>query len=175
MKRLLFGGLVALGLAMTAAPAMADCYFQYNCCHNLTFVRTARNRCWTFNSHVNPLPCISSCGGGGYSSATPYPAPYGYAPYAHAPYAYGAAAVAAVPAATTAPATSTAPSTQPSFRAPQPTPAASNSTGVQQAGYSYYGQVNNAGYGYNAGYNYGASYGAGYGYYSYAQAPNYWY
>jgi hypothetical protein len=167
MKRLLFGGLLALGLAVTAAPAKADCYLQYNCCHNLTFVRTARNRCWSFNSHVNPLPCISSCGGGGYSHAAPYPAPYGYAPYGYAP-----GAVAAVPTATTTPAAST-PATQPSFRAPQPTPAASSSTGVQQAGYFYYGQANNAGYGYNAGYNYGASYG--YGYYSYAQAPNYWY
>ncbi len=173
MKRLLFGGLMALGLTMTAAPAWADCYFQSNVCRSTTFVHTSRNRCWTCSSYVNPLPCISSCGGGGYSSAAPYPAPYGYVPYAHAPYAYGPAAVAAVPAATTAPATSTTPSTQPSFNPPQPSPSTSTSTGVQQAGYSYYGQTNNAGYGYNAGYNYGASYG--YGYYSYAQAPNYWY
>ncbi len=167
MKRLLFGGLMALGLTAMATPAWADCYFQCNVCRSMTFVRTCRNRCWSFNSYVNPLPCISTCGaGGGYSSAAPWPAAY-----AHAPYAYAPAAVVAAPAAA-APATST-PANQPSFRAPQPTPAASTSTGVQQAGYFYYGQANNAGYGYNAGYNYGASYG--YGYYSYAQAPNYWY
>jgi hypothetical protein len=170
MKRLMFGGLVALGLAVSAAPASADCYFQWNCCSNLTFVRTCRNRCWNFSSYVNPLPCIASCGGGGYSHAVPYPYPprAAFAPYGY-PYAAVAAARPAVPAAT-APA-STTPANQPQFRAPQPTPAANNPTGVQQAGFFYYGQTNNAGYGYNAGYNYGT----GYGYYSYAQAPNYWY
>jgi len=169
MKRLLLGGLMALGLTAMATPAWADCYFQCNCCRSMTFVRTCRNRCWTCSSYVNPLPCISTCGaGGGYSSAVPLPAPYAYAPYPHAAYAYPAATVATAPAATTTPATST-----PSFNAPQPRPSASAATGVQQAGYFYYGQANNAGYGYNAGYNYGASYG--YGYYNYAQAPNYWY
>jgi hypothetical protein len=167
MKRLLVGGLVALGLAVTAVPAWADCYFQCNVCRSMTFVRTCRNRCWTCSSYVNPLPCISTCGGGGYSSAAPWPAPL-----AHGPYGYPYPAVAAVPAAA-APATSTTPATQPQFRAPQPTPATSTSTGVQQAGYSYYGQTNNSGYDYNAGYNYGPGYS--YGYYSYAQAPNFWY
>jgi hypothetical protein len=172
MKRFLFGGLVALGLAVTAAPAKADCYFQSNVCRSMTWVHTCRNRCWSFNSYVNPLPCISTCGGGGgYSSAAPWPGAVGHAPYGYAPYGYAPGAVAAAPAAA-APAAAT-PATQPSFRAPQPTPATNNSTGLQQAGYAYYGQTNAAGYGYNAGYNYGAGYG--YGYYSYAQAPNYWY
>jgi hypothetical protein len=169
MKRLLVGGLVALGLAVTAAPAWADCYFEATCCRHITFVRTCRNRCWTFNSCVNPLPCISSCGGGYTSGAAPWPAPV-----AHAPYGYAPAAVAAVPAATTAPANST-PATQPSFKAPQPRPATTSSTGVQQAGYFYYGQTNNPGYNYNAGYNSATGYSYGYSSYGYAQAPNYWY
>ncbi len=168
MKRLLVGGLLALGFAMTAAPAWADCYFECSCCRHFTFVRTTKNRCWSCTTTCNPLPCISSCSGGGCASAAPFPAPVAYAPFAYAP-----AAVAAAPAATTAPAAST-PASQPSFQAPQPRPATS-STGVQQAGYFYYGQTNNAGYGYNAGYNYGTGYGSGYYNYGYAQAPNYWY
>lgn len=167
MKRFLVGGLVALGLAVTAAPAMADCYFESYCCRHTCFVRTCRNRCWNFSSYCNPLPCISHCGSG-YSGVAPWNAlaAYGYPPAQPVPVA--AAPGAAAPAAT-----------QPSFRAPQPTPASSSPTGLQQAVYSYYGQNGYAGYGANAGYNYGTGYGYGYyGYgssYSYAQAPNYWY
>ncbi|MHB1425615.1 MAG: hypothetical protein ACYC3I_20800 [Gemmataceae bacterium] len=166
MKRLFIGGLVALGLAMTAAPASADCYFDFSCCRHMCFVRTSKNRCWSFQSCCNPLPCISSCGSGGIA---PWNALAAYGPGG---YAVAAAPVAAVPAAAApAPAAS-----QPTFRGPQPTPAASSTTGVQQAGYYPYGQPNYAGYGSSPGYNY---YGYGYyGYgagYSYAQVPNYWY
>lgn len=164
MKRILFGGLLALGLVATAAPAWADCYFECNVSRHMTFVRTCRNRCWSFNSYVNPLPCVYSHGYG-YTGYAPAAAPLAYAPYGYAPAA--------------APAAPASPAAQPPFRAPQPRPTTNNPTGLQQAGYSYYGQTMNAGYGYDAGYNYGAGYGYGYyGYgagYSYAQAPNYWY
>jgi hypothetical protein len=170
MKRLLFGGLVALGLAVTAAPAWADCYFESTCCRHSCFVWTGKSRCWTFNSHCNPLPCISSHGGG-YSGPAPWNALAAYGPYGYPPRP----AVAVAPAAAAPP----APAAPPSFKAPPPAPATKNSTSLQQAGYFYYGQTNNAGYGPSAGYNYGTGYGYdSYGYgagYSYAQAPNYWY
>jgi len=163
MKRLLFGGLVALGLAVTAAPVKADCYFECNVCRHMSFVRTCKNRCWTFSSTCNPLPCVSHCGSG-YSGPAPWNALAAYG------YLYPSPAAPA--------ASPSAPAATPSFKAPQPTPTDNKSTGVQQAGYFYYGQINNAGYGYNTGY-YGSGYGYGYyGYgagYNYAQAPNYWY
>jgi hypothetical protein len=160
MKQLLYGALVALALAVTATSARADCCFEYNCCRHLSYVHTSKNRCFTFNSCSNGLPC-----GGGYGAPVAYGAPYPAPVYAAA----AAAPAAAAPAAT-----------QPSFKAPPPAPATSSATGVQQAGYFYYGPTSNAGDGYNAGYNYGASYGYGYGYGygysgSYAQVPNYWY
>ncbi|HTU92254.1 MAG TPA: hypothetical protein VMF69_19390, partial [Gemmataceae bacterium] len=125
--------------------------------------------CWTFNSHVNPLPCMSH-GGGGYSGPAPWNALAAYGPYGPYGYPYGPrpAPVAAAPAVA-------APAATPSFKAPAPSPSTKNQTGLQQAGYSYYGPTTDAGYGNNAGYNYGYGY---YGYgasYSYAQAPNYWY
>lgn len=159
MKRLLFGGLAALGLAVTAAPAWADCHFECSVCRHMSFTRTCKSRCWTFSSGCNPLPCISHSGFG-YVGPAPWNAllAYGYPP--------PAAPTAATPAAPAAPA---APA--PSFKAPQPAPAKTNATGVQQAGYFYYGQDPYAGYAPNTGYGYGYSgYGAGY---SYAQAPNY--
>lgn len=165
MKRLLFGGLVALGLAVTATPARADCMFEYHCSRHLSYVHTSKNRCWSFNSYSKPLPCTGSCG---YCGPAPWNAlaAYGPKPYGHAPRpAPAVAPVAPAPAAA-----------KPAFKAPQPTPASKNANGVQQAGYFYYGPTPNAGYGYNRGYNYGAGYGYGYyGYGSYAQAPNYWY
>jgi hypothetical protein len=165
MKRFLIGGLVALGLAMTTAPAWADCYFDMTSCRHMCFVRTSRNRCWNFSSYCNPLPCVGSCGYGAVG-----PAPYGPYGYAAAP-----APVAAAPAAATAPAGS-----QPAFQAPQPTPATNKTNGLQQAGYFYYGPTGNAGSGSSTGYYYYGA-GSGYGYYgygasyNYAQAPNYWY
>ncbi len=162
MKRLLIGAFVALGLAATAAPASADCYFDYSCCRHMCFVHTCKNRCFTFSSYCNPLPCAPSCGGYGGPALWNSLGAYG----AYGAYGY---AVAAQPAATTtAPASST-----PSFKAPAPSPA----TGVKQTSYSY-GQAANPGYNSCGGYNY---YGASSGYdyygaaYSYAQAPNYWY
>jgi hypothetical protein len=165
MKRFLIGGLVALGLAVTATPARADCYFDYSCCRHFCWIHTAKNRCFTFSSHSNPLPCVSSCG---YSGPSLWNSLAAYAPHGYAVAAQPAAAVAAPAAAAPA-----APA--PSFKAPQPSPA---TNGVKQAVY-YYGQAN-PGSGYNAGYNYyGTSSGYSYyGYgadYSYAQAPNYWY
>ncbi len=162
MKRLLCGGLVALGLAVMAAPAKADCYFCSTCCRNVTFVHTCRNRCWSFNSYCNPLPCVGACG---YCGPAPWNVLAAYGPHGYPPHP---APVAAVPAAP-------APAPTPGFKAPAPTPATKSTAAVQQAGYFYYGQYNNAGsasyygtgsdYGY---YGYGASF-------SYAQAPNYWY
>ncbi|HEY7427808.1 MAG TPA: hypothetical protein VH682_26490 [Gemmataceae bacterium] len=162
MKRFLFVGLVALGLAATARSAKADCAFEYSCSRHLSYVHTSKNRCFSFNSHSTPLPCMSSSGYG-YSGPAWGAAPaYGYAaPVAAAPVAAAPAAPAAAPAATT-----------PSFNAPAPKQTPSNSTaGLQQAGYFYYGQTANPGYG--AGYNYST----GYSYYGYgsAGAPNYWY
>jgi hypothetical protein len=162
MKRLLFGGLMALGLTMTAAPAWADCYFESSCCRYMSFVRTAKQRCWTFNSCCNPLPCVSHCASGASSALAPWNA---MAAYGHPAAAYPAP-VAAVPAVA-------APAAAPTFKAPQPTPATKTSTSVQQAGYFYYGQTQNTAYNYGTGYGYGYyGYGAGY---SYAQVPNYWY
>lgn len=167
MKHLLFGGLVALALAVTATSAQAACQFEYSCYRHMCYTSTGKNRCFSFSSCGNALP------GCGYGAPVAYPAPYAY-PYAAPAYGY-AAPVAAAPAAT-APA-----ATQPTFRAPQPAPAANSTNGVQQAGYFYYGPTSNAGYGYNPGYNYGAGYGYGYNYGygygagSYAQVPNYWY
>ena len=162
MKRFLFGGLMALGLAVTATPARADWYFESSCCRHTCMVCTAKQRCWNFNSHCNPLPCVSHCGSG-YSGPAPWNAlaAYGYPPAARP------APVAAVPAVPAAPAA------QPAFQAPAPAPVTKTSASVQQAGYSYYGQAENAAYNYgtNSGYGY-YGYGAGY---SYAQAPNYWY
>lgn len=163
MKRLLVGSLVALGLAVTAAPAMAGCYFESCCSRHCCFVWTGRTRCLNFTSYSNPLPCMYPCGGYCAPSLWNSLAAYGY------PHAAPAVPVAAAPAAA-APAAA-----QPPFRAPQPSPAIKNQTGLQQAVYSYYGQSGYAGYGANGGYNPGYGY---YGYganYSYAQAPNYWY
>jgi hypothetical protein len=160
MKRFLFGGLLALGLAVTATPARADFYFEADCCRHWSMVRTCKQRCWTFNSCCNPLPCISHCASGGSSGLTPWhgPGPYGY-PAAAAP-------VAAAPVAP-------APAGVPAFKAPAPAPVTKTSATVQQAGYFYYGQAENTGYNYGTGSGYGYyGYGAGY---SYAQAPNYWY
>ena len=162
MKRLLFGGLLALGLAVTARPARADWFFESSCCRHCCMVFTAKQRCWTCTTHCNPLPCVSTCASGGCSSLAPWggPAPYGY-PAAGYPAPVAAAPVAPAPAAA------------PTFRAPAPAPATKTSTSLQQAGYSYYGQTENAGYNYGAGSSYGYyGYGAGYGS---AQAPNYWY
>lgn len=164
MKRLLVGALVALGLTATAAPARADCMFDYSCCRHFSWVHTCKNRCFTFSSYCNPLPCApQGCGYGGPAMWNSLAA-YGQYPYGYAVAAQPAPAAAA-PAATT-----------PSFRAPTPTPA---SNGVKQTGYTY-GAPAYPAYNYSAGYNYyGTStgydyygYGAGYGY---AQAPNYWY
>ncbi|MGH7224087.1 MAG: hypothetical protein ACRELF_12730, partial [Gemmataceae bacterium] len=121
MKRFLIGGLVALGMTMTFTPAWADTYFDFSCCRHMCLVHTARNRCWSFNSHCKPLPCVGSCGYGGVGP--------GYAPAAYgvpAPgYGVAAAPVAAAPAAPAA--------AQPAFRAPQPTPATNKANGLQQA------------------------------------------
>ncbi len=128
--------------------------FDYSVCRHFCFVHTQKNRCFSYSSCATPLPCAGGYGPSGpvaWNALGAYGAPgYGAAAYP--------APVAAVPA-TTAPA--------PSFKAPAPTPASKSTTGVQQAGYFYYGPANNAGY------NYGTSYG--YSYYGYAQAPNYWY
>ncbi len=163
MKRLMFAGLLALGLACSARTARADCSFEYSCSRHLSYVHTSKQCSFSYNSHCNPLPCAPSCGGYGgpalWDGYHPYAAPnYGINPYGTAPYA---APVAAAP--TAAP---------PAFTAPQPTPAqkgTASPTGLQQAGYFYYPPTGNAsyGYGYGAGYNY---YGAGY-----YQAPSYWY
>lgn len=159
MKRFLLGGFLALGLAATAAPAKADFCLQWNCCHNLCIMRTRPQRCFSFSSCCAPV-CASSYGYG-YSGPAPWNA---LAAYGYRPAPVAAAPAAAAPAA-------------PNFKAPAPTPAPKAANGVQQAGYSYYGQTVNGGYGYDAGYNYGAGYGYyGYGFnYNYAQAPNYWY
>jgi hypothetical protein len=133
MKRFLFVGLLALGLAATTRPARADFRLQWNVCRSLCIEYTARQRCLTYTTHSNPLSCAG--GYGGY---------YGYgAHYYDAAYA---GTTAAAPAAGS-----------PSFTAPQPTPTPSatvSPTGLQQAGYFYYPQA--------AGYGYGAGYGAGY-------------
>lgn len=152
MKRILCGAFVALSLALTASSARADVSFEYGCSRHLSYTRTSKNRCFSFNSYASPLPCA----GGGCASG---PAMWNALP------AYGYAAPAPV-AAAPAPAA-------PTFKAPAPAPATNNASGVQQTGYFYYGPANSTGYNYNPGYNYGASYG--YGYYGYAQAPNYWY
>jgi hypothetical protein len=160
MKRLLFGGLMALGLAVMATPARADWYFESSCCRHCCMAFTAKQRCWTCTTHCNPLPCISHCAGGYSGAMAPWhgPAGYGY-PAAGYPAPVAAAPVAPAPAAA------------PTFKAPAPAPA--TKTSLQQAGYFYYGQTENSGY------NYGAS--SGYGYYGYgagyssAQVPNYWY
>lgn len=154
MKRILFVGLAALGLTVAARPAKADCIFEYSCSRHLSYVHTSKNRCFSFSSHANPLPCVSSCG---YSGPSLWDGFAGYgAPHYAAPVAAAPAAATPAPAATTPP-----------YTPPQPKP-----TGVQQAGYFYYGQTANPAY--NTGYNYGGYlyYGQGAGYY---QAPNYWY
>jgi hypothetical protein len=173
MKRILLVGLVTLGLAAAARPAKANFMFDYSVCRHFCFVHTQKNRCFSYSSCATPLPCAPGHGYAGpalWDGLAAYGAhPYGYAAY---PAPVAAATTTTAPAATTAPSNTT-----PSFKAPQPSPASNNSTGLQQTSYFYYGQTNNAGYGYNAGYNYGAGYG--YGYYgygaSYAQVPNYWY
>jgi hypothetical protein len=168
MKRLLIGGLVALGLAVTAAPASADCYFDYSCCRHFCYVHTCKNRCLTFSSYCNPLPCAPGCGGYGAPALWNSLAAYGHSnPSGYAVAAQPAAAAAAPAAA------------QPSFKAPTPSPA---TNGVKQTTYSYGQTPTSPSYGYSpsTGYQY---YGAGSGYdyygygasYSYAQAPNYWY
>ena len=157
MKRLMFAGLLALGLAFTARPAQADCSFEYSCSRHLSYVHTSKNRCFSYNSHSNPLPCASGCCG--YSGPAMWD---GYNPYAaaYAP-AYGVAAATPVAAPT--------PAAKPSFTAPQPTPApkySTSPTGLQQAGYFYYPPTAST----------NAAYGAGYGYAAgYYQAPSYWY
>jgi len=162
MKRILFVGLVALGLAATARPAKANFVIDYSVCRHFCFVHTQKNRCFNYSSCATPLPCTPGCG---YCGPAPWDGLAAYGPPPHG-LAYPAP-VAAVPAAVPVPA----------FKAPPPSLAPKSATGVQQASYFYYGQTNNAGYGSNAGYNYGTGYG--YSYYgygaSYAQAPNYWY
>ena len=166
MKRFLIVGLVALGLAATARSAKADCAFEYSCSRHLSYVHTSKNRCFSFNSHSTPLPCMSHSGSGYSGPAWGDPSAYGAPAYGYP----AAAPVAAAPAAA-APAAPAA--TTPSFNAPAPkqTPNNNASAGLQQAGYFYYGQTANPGYG--AGYNYST----GYSYYGYgsAGAPNYWY
>lgn len=156
MKRLLIAALAAAGLSLAAQSARADCAFDYCCNRHFCFVKTCKQRCLTYTSCCNPLPCLPSCCSTGGPALWDSLGAYGYGAYAYAA-PHGAAAVA--PAAA-APATTT-----PSFTAPQPTPAPKTSTGVQQAGYFYYPPS-------AAGYNYG--YGTGYGY-GYMQAPSYWY
>jgi hypothetical protein len=163
MKQLLFGALVALGLAATAAPVQAAWCIDYSVCRHIGITYTGRSRCLNYTSCSNPLP---GCAPGGYAGPALWDsmAAYGAHPYAVA------AAPAPVATAPAAPA-----NTAPSFKAPQPTPA-TKSTGLQQAVY-YYGQPTSTGYDYNAGYGYSAGYSY-YGYgsgYSYAQVPNYWY
>ena len=163
MKRLLFGGLLALGLAVTATPARSDWYFESSVCRHCTMAFTAKQRCWTCTTHCNPLPCMSHCASGSSGSVAPWNA---LAAYGHPPVPRPAP-VAAVPVAPAAPAA------QPAFQAPAPAPVTKTSATVQQAGYFYYGQAGNAGYNYGTGSGYGYyGYGAGY---NYAQAPNYWY
>jgi hypothetical protein len=163
MKRFLLGGLAALGLAFTASPAKADCSFEYSCSRHLSYTHTSKSRCFSYSSHPNPLPCA----GGGCASG---PAMWdGLAAYGAA--GYGVAAYAAPVAAS--PAAATPAATTPSFQAPQPKPATTSTSALQQAAYFYYGQSNNSGYGYNAGYNYGVGY-YGYGSSNF-QAPDYWY
>lgn len=171
MKRLLCGAIVALSLALPTA-VHADCSFEYSCSRHLCFQRTSKNRCFSYSSYSNPLACAAGCcptGPAMWNGLAAYGYPgYGYpAPVAATPVA--AAPVVAAPAATS-----------PSFKAPQPAPASSSSTGVQQTGYFYYGQPTaTPNYGATGGYNYyGTNYGYGsygYGSYGYAQAPNYWY
>jgi hypothetical protein len=158
MKRILNGAFVALSLALTGSSVHADCSFEYSCSRHFCYTRTSKNRCFSFNSGCNPLPCAGGCPSG--------PAMWNALP------AYGYAAPAPVVAA---PAATAPTSSSPSFKAPAPAPATNGATGLQQAGYFYYGPSNSTGYNNNAGYNYnyGASYG--YSYYGYAQAPNYWY
>jgi hypothetical protein len=159
MKRLLSGGLLALGLALTATPAQAGCTFDYSVCRHISLVFTGRTRCLSYTSCSNPVPCPSGCSNIGYGCGSGPALWDGLAAYGAYP--------APVVAAPTAPA-----NTAPSFKAPQPTPATKSTTGLQQAAYYYYAQASQAGYSYNAGYNYGA----GYVYYgSAAQVPDYWY
>jgi hypothetical protein len=161
MKRFLYGAFAALSLTLLASPARADCSLDYSCCRSLCFKHTSKNRCFSYSSHSNPLPCA-----GGYAPAGPV-AWNGLAAYGYPGYGY-AAPVAAAPAAA-APAATT-----PGYKAPAPTPTTNSGNGVQQTGYSYYGQPAAPSYGSSSGYYY---YGANYGYgsYGYAQAPNYWY
>lgn len=160
MKRLLFVGLLALGLAFTARPAQADCSFEYSCSRHLSYVHTSKNRCFSYSSHSNPLPCATGCcAPGGYGGPAAWD---GYNPYAAPAYAPAYGVAAAAPAAT-------APATTPSFSPPQPAPMPKGGvapTGLQQAGYFYYPPTTAASSGYGAGYGYAA------GYY---QAPSYWY
>src|SRR5262249_46082240 len=93
MKRLLVGALVALGLAGTAAPALADCYFELSCSRHMCFVHTRRNRCLTYHSYSNPLPCAPCAGG--YCGPTLWNSLGAYAPHGYAVAAQPAAAAAA--------------------------------------------------------------------------------
>jgi hypothetical protein len=158
MKRFLFVALVALGLTAATRSAKADCAFEYSCSRHFSYVHTSKSRCFTFNSHSNPLPCLG--GHCGYSGPAAWD---GFAGYG-AP-AYGVAAAPAAAPAAAAPAAKTPDAKSPSFNAPQPK---ENANGVQQTGYFYYGQTPNPGY--SAGYTYG-----GYSYYGYGTGPNYWY
>ncbi len=146
MKRFVYGSLAALGLALSASPVLADVAFEYSCSRHIGYTRTSKNRCFSFNSHANPLGCPgSSC------SSASGPSLWNAMP------AY-AAPVHAAPA--------------PTFQAPAPAPA---KPAVQQAGYNYYAPTYAPTYDYSGGYNYYMNYGY-YGYGAgYAQAPNYWY
>jgi hypothetical protein len=159
MKRLLIAALAAAGLGLAAQSARADCAFDYSCCRHFSFVKTCKQRCLTYTSCCNPLPCLPSCGPSCGPALWDSLAAYGYGAYGYAaPHVAAVAPAAAAPTATT-----------PSFNAPKPTPAPKTSTGLQQAGYFYYPPT-------TAGYNYNYGYGAGYGYgYGYTQAPSYWY
>jgi hypothetical protein len=146
MKRFVFGSLAALGLALTASPVKADVAFEYSCSRHLSYTRTSKHRCFSFNSYANPLGCPGGCASGPalWNALPAYAAPAHAAPVAPAP----------------------------NFQAPAPAPA---KPAVQQAGYTYYGQTYAPAYDYSAGYNYYMNYGY-YGYGAgYAQAPNYWY
>lgn len=161
MKRFFAMGLAALALACTASAARADMRFSHCVTRNTYFEHTSKSRYLCFKSCANPLSCC-------YGPAAPGGL---WGPYFA--YGMGAYGVAAAPAA--------AGSTQPTFTAPQPTPAPQSSvtpTGLLQASYGYYPQVNGYGYGYNAGsaYGFGYGYGAAYGNGASAfQAPSYWY
>jgi hypothetical protein len=142
MKRLTFAGLLALGLAFAARPALADCRFEYSCSRHFYYEHTSKQRSFCFSSHSNPLSC--STGYCGYHGPAMWD---GYNAYAHS-YA----------APDGAPADGTK---SPDFKAPQPTPnpkGGASTAGLQQAAYYYYAPAAYTGYGYGYGYYQAPSY-----------------